>query len=152
MKNSIILDLVGTGFLLTTTNTMSPASAYKILKARKEISKASEAIEERRKDLLKECNLDTDEAQEQLKKLDANELSAEEKVDVQDRVERFRKMYNECLDEDVKLDVKAVPYEQWHAFLKENAKITPQGNTEVPFRLGNLEWELENVLWETPEE
>jgi hypothetical protein len=152
MKKSEVLVMNNLGFLLTTTNTLTAEHAYKLLKAKKIFAKIGESVDERRKDCLKECGLDSEEKQKELSEIEKGAKVADKKM--QAALDKFRDMYNMCLDEEADLkEIKAVPYSEWHAFLKENTSVLvdAQKGIRVPFNPGTLEWSFENILWKAPE-
>ena len=153
MKKNDVIALNNLGFLLTSTNTLTAEYAYKILKAKKVFAKVGAEVDEKRKDCLKECGLDSEEKQKELNLVIKGEKQADEKM--QATLLKFQEMYNLCLNEEADLsEVKAIPYAEWHAFLQENTNIlvNVEKNIRVPFNPATLEWQLEGIVWEAPVE
>lgn len=146
MKNGEIFNLVNNGVLNITANELDATHAYKVVKFKRTMKKAYDAIIETEKDFLKEVGIKDaqafDDEMEALKKSGENPEKLE-KMDAQ--IKRLNEMRSNVLKEDVTLeDVKTMPYEQFHILQKENARL--------PHRpLNNFEDVLEGVLWTAPE-
>ena len=60
-------------------------------------------------------------------------------------------LQGELKNEDVAIDVKAMPYDVWHDLQNENKAVNIFGKT-VDVLSGDVEEILEGILWVDPEE
>lgn len=146
MKKGDIFNLANNGVLNITANELDAAHAYKVVKFKRAVKNAFDAIIDTEKDFLKEVGIKDaqafDDEMEALKKSGENPEKLE-KMEVQ--IKRLNEMRSNVLKEEVTLEeVKTMPYEQFHLLQKENARL--------PHRpLNNFEDVLEGVLWTAPE-
>lgn len=146
MKNIDILNLANTGILSITANDLDSAQAYKVLKFKKAVRKAFEAIIESERDILKEAGIEDGQAfDKERNELRENGSNPERLAELDKQFSRFMELRNNLYKEDVELDCKVMPYEQFHILQKENKEV--QGKP-----LNVFEDVLEGVLWETPNE
>lgn len=146
MKNIDILNLANTGVLAITANDLDAAQAYKVLKFKKAVRKAFEAIIESERDILKEAGIEDGQAfDKERNELRENGSNPERLAELDKQFSRFMELRNNLYKEDVELDCKAMPYEQFHILQKENKEV--QGKP-----LNVFEDVLEGVLWEAPNE
>lgn len=145
MKNIDILNLANTGVLAITANDLDAAQAYKVLKFKKAVRKAFESIIESEKDILKEAGIEDGQAfDKERNELRENGSNPERLAELDKQFSRFMELRNNLYKEDVELDCKVMPYEQFHVLQKENKDV--QGKP-----LNVFEDMLEGVLWEEPE-
>lgn len=129
LKNNIIIALVSNGALNITANDLDAGQAYKVIKFRRAIQKAFEALQEAEKAIITECNLEIGE------KGILNGEDADK--------EKFGKLRTELYNDETEIgEVKSLPYADWHLLKKENKSL---GNAYI-------EDNLEGVLWTAPEE
>ncbi len=129
LKNNIIVALAQVGCLNITANTLSAADGYKVIKFRRAVAKAFEALGEAERAIIKDCGLEI---------ADKGELTGKD----EDKA-KFRKLQSELYADEADLgDIKAVSYESWHLLKNENKGL---GNAFV-------EDSLEGGLWNAPEE
>lgn len=146
MKNIDILNLANTGVLAITANDLDAAQAYKVLKFKKAVRKAFEAIIESERDILKEAGIEDGQAfDKERNELRENGSNPERLAELDKQFSRFMELRNNLYKEDVELDCKVMPYEQFHILQKENKEV--QGKP-----LNVFEDVLEGVLWEAPNE
>lgn len=146
MKNIDILNLANTGVLAITANDLDAAQAYKVLKFKKAVRKAFEAIIESERDILKEAGIEDGQAfDKERNELRENGSNPERLAELDKQFSRFMDLRNNLYKEDVELDCKVMPYEQFHILQKENKEV--QGKP-----LNVFEDVLEGVLWEEPKE
>lgn len=146
MKNIDILNLANAGVLEITTNDLDAAHAYKVIKFKAGVKKAYDAVQESDTELLKEVGIKDpaafDKERRELMESKKNPSRLEELNKQYDRLVELRK---KLYDEEVELDCKTMPFEQFRILQKENSG--QKGNP-----LGAFDYLLEGVLWAAPEE
>ena len=143
MKNYDIINLVNCGVLVITANDIEASHAYKVLKFKKAVRKAYEAIIDSDKAFLEEVGITDPEAFDKERKEATDPARIAEMGKTARRLFELRKARD---NEDAALEgVKTIPYEVFHALQKENKDI--QGKP-----LNAFEDILEGVLWEAQEE
>lgn len=127
LKNNIIVALAQVGALNLNTTALEAAHAYKVIKFRRAVAKAFEELQEAEKGIIKDCGL---------------EIAADGKLEGPDEAKaKFAKLQKELYEDEADLgDIKAIPFEQWHALKSENKGLA---NALV-------EDALEGVLWNAP--
>lgn len=147
MKNIDIINLVNGGALAITANDLDAAQAYKVLKFKKALRKAHEAILDAENDLMKEAGIEDgvafDKERAELVKSDEN---PDRLAELNKTFERYAALRNNLYGEDVTLEgVKTLPYDVFHTLQCENKE-----NPRKP--LNYFEEALEGVLWKEEEE
>lgn len=146
MKNFEIFNLVNREVLAITANELDAAHAYKVVKFKRAIRKAFEAISEAEKDFLKEAGIEDAQAfdteREELIKTNAD---PQRLAELNAKFERFSELRNKLFNDDAVLgDIKALPFDEFHVLQKENK--------DMKFKpLNVFEDILEGVLWVEPE-
>ena len=148
MKNADIVSLVNGGIQNITALTLPSSQAYKVYKFKRAIEAAYNAIVDAQKDILKQAGIENlQEFQKRYKELsDIKERTSEEQAELDSLVKKDEdagKLVQELYRDTTNLDVKAMPYEDWHNLQAENKDIKI---------LTHLEHTLEGVLWLAPEE
>jgi len=161
LKNSVILALVEHGLENTTDHSVDCGNAYKVYKFVHEIRKANEEILDERAGLVKAAGIDDpqkfDERRAELKaKPKLTEAERRELAEMDEKLDRFTKTFDELLDNETELDVKTIPFEQYHKLAAEN-KSTPATRMvdgkpmTLNFDIFTIFREdLENILWVAP--
>ena len=158
LKNSIIKSLVENGLESTTDHEISAAHAYKVFKFRDEVAKAYKEMDDKRQKLVKESGIeDGAKFDERKKELDGKERTEAEQKELDEmnaKLNKFAELYNELLNDESDLNVKTIPFEEYHALAKENMR--------TPVRLGKdplyidfftvFRPALKGILWEEPAE
>lgn len=146
MKTIDILNLTNAGILSITANDLDAAQAYKVLKFKKAVKKAFESIMESEQEILKEAGIEDavafDKERKELIESGANPKRLEE---MNKQLSRVLELRANLYKEDMELDCKALPFEQFHALQCENKDLANKP-------LNTFEDLLEGVLWEAPEE
>ena len=148
MKNADIVTLVNGGIQNITALTLPSSQAYKVYKFKRAIEAAYNSIVDSQKGILKQSGIeDLQEFQKRYKELsDIKERTSEEQAELDSLVkkdENAGKLVQELYGDTTSLDVKALPYEDWHNLQAENKDVK---------LLTYLEPMLEGVLWTAPEE
>jgi len=144
MKNIDILNLANTGILSITANDLDAAQAYKVLKFKKAVKKAFEGITESEREILKEAGIEDAVAFDKERKELIESGSNKERLDeLNKQLSRVIELRSNLYKEDVELDCKAIPFEQFHALQCENKDLDHKP-------LNAFEDLLEGVLWEAP--
>ena len=148
MKNADIVTLVNGGIQNITALTLPSSQAYKVYKFKRAIEAAYNSIVDSQKGILKQVGIeDLQEFQKRYKELsDIKERTSEEQAELDSLVkkdENAGKLVQELYGDTTSLDVKALPYEDWHNLQAENKDVK---------LLTYLEPMLEGVLWTAPEE
>ena len=148
MKNADIVALMNGGIQNITSVTLPSSQAYKVYKFKRAIEAAYNSIVDSQKGILKQVGIeDLQEFQKRYKELsDIKERTSEEQAEFESLVKKDNdagKLVQELYGDTTNLDVKAMPYEDWHNLQAENKDIKI---------LTHLEHTLEGVLWLAPEE
>lgn len=135
MKNFILNAIMNTNLLQVDTNLIDDAKdAYKVMKWKKMIPEAFKTMREQWDSLLKECF-----TEEELKIVNNKEEENTPEIDA--KLEKFEKLFNELMSDDTSIDIKPISFETWHKLLKA-----------LDIKLGIIEPELENILFVAPED
>ena len=135
MKNFILNAIMNTNLLQVDTNLIDDAKdAYKVMKWKKMIPEAFKTMREQWDSLLKECF-----TEEELKIV--NDKKEENTPEINAKLEKFEKLFNELMSDDTSIDIKPISFETWHKLLKAS-----------DIKLGIIEPELENILFVAPED
>ena len=150
MKKQTIIVLANAGIAAMTNHSLAPEHAYKVVKFRKALNAALEAIGKDEETIRKDAGIDDPQAFDkelgELRESNANHKRLEE---MEAQLKRFNELRMEMLKEEVTLDCKAMPYEDWRKLQNENKEV---GDKKVDLLSGYVEDVLEGVLWTAPEE
>lgn len=153
MKKQTIIVLANAGIAAMTNHSLDTAQAYKVVKFRKAFNAALDAIAEDQKALLKEAGIEDSVAfnqeMDELRKANRTPEQEAKLKEMEAKVKRYNEMNLELLKEEVTLDCKALPYEEWHKLQNENKEV---GDKKIDLLSGWVEDVLEGVLWKAPEE
>ncbi len=153
MKKQTIIMLANAGVQSITNHTLDAAQAYKVVKFRKAFNAALEAISEDEKGLLKEAGIEDapsfNKELDELRKANRTPEQEDKYKEMTEKVKRYNELHAEMLQEEVTLDCKALPYEEWHKLQNENKEV---GDKKVDLLSGFVEDMLEGILWTAPEE
>ena len=146
MKHIDILNLTNAGVLAITANDLDAAHAYKVLKFKKAIKKAFESIMESEREILKESGIEDAVAFDKERKELIESGSNKERLDeLNKQLSRVIELRGNLYKEEVELDCKTIPFEQFHLLQCENKDLANKP-------LNAFEDLLEGVLWEAPNE
>ena len=146
MKNIDILNLANAGVLAITANNLDAAHAYKVLKFKKAVKKAFESIMESEREILKEAGIEDAAAFDKERKELIESGSNKERLEELDKqLSRVIELRGNLYKEEVELDCKTIPFEQFHLLQRENKDLANKP-------LNAFEDLLEGVLWEAPNE
>ena len=157
MKKIAVINLLNLGFGQVTNHTLPVEHAYKVVKMRKALASAFEAIQKDEEAIRKDAGIENpEEFDKELKELRETEKRTPEQEtklkEMDGKLNRFLALRSEMLDEDITLDgVKAMPYDAWHSLQKENAEKEFNGK-KLDLLSGYAEDTLEGVLWEAPKD
>lgn len=148
MKNADIVALMNGGIQNITSVTLPAAQAYKVYKFKRAIEAAYNAIVDSQKGILKQVGIeDLQEFQKRYKELsDIKERTSEEQAELDSIAKKDKdagKLVQELYADTTNLDVKTLPYEDWHNLQAENKDVK---------LLTYLEPMLEGVLWTATDE
>lgn len=150
MKKSEILFLVNTGVQAITNHTLSPEHAYKVVKFRKALNKAYDAIVKDEEDIRKDIGIDNPQIfDKEIVELRENHSDEKKLESMEAQLQRFIELNNEVLKDEVTLDCIPMPYEEWHKLQNENKEV---GDPKRDLLSGYVEDILEGVLWTAPKE
>ena len=156
MKKGELIFLVNSGVQTITNHELEPAHAYKVVKFRKAVAKALDALAKDEDAIRSDAGIpDAAVFDKELKEL----REAEHRTEVQqvrlDEMEtmlkRFLDLRSELMGEELTLDCKTLPYEEWHKLQNEN-KARDIGGRKVDVLSGHVEDLLEGILWAAPED
>ena len=156
MKRFQVLDLINGGVAAITAHSLDPKHAYKVVQFRKALLAENEAFEKECIDLLKEAGIDDPKAfNEELAALRKEENPTDEQKKRLDELNAKLNRHNElvaaALNEDVVLNCKMMPYDEWHKLQCENAEKEIRGK-KCDLLSGPVEDLLEGILWVAPNE
>ena len=115
MKNFILNAIMNTNLLQVDTNLIDDAKdAYKVMKWKKMIPEELKIV---------------------------NNKEEENTPEIDAKLEKFEKLFNELMSDDTPIDIKPISFETWHKLLKAS-----------DIKLGIIEPELENILFVAPED
>lgn len=147
MKNHNIISLTNAGILSISANNLEAVFAYKVIKFKKAVKKALDAIMSAENDILKEVNIE-DVVAFNKERADLRKSGADKKrlAELDKTYERFIKLQENLYNEEVVLEgVTPLSFEQFHELQKENKELPNKP-------LNVFEEILEGVLWEAPNE
>ena len=158
MKKQDIITLVNCGILSMTAHDLKPAQAYKAFKLKKEVEKAFKAIQDEQKGIREEAGI-TEEMSEKISKIIdkvnmKSSVTEDEKQELLAYNELNRKvssLYKEANKEDIEIDIKTIPFDDWRVLQEEN-RSKRLGENEFDILGGEAEIILENIFWEEPKE
>lgn len=151
LKNYQVLDLLNNGFAEVTALTLEPAHAYKVGKFRRAIIASYQATQEERKAILKDLGIEDAQA---FDKESQEIFKGEDEGKKKERVELLGKLnaqVGELMNEDAKVEARAIPFEEWLKLRKENSSKEIGGKTQdiIPNHIEDL---LLGILWNEPQE
>lgn len=155
MKKQTIIVLANAGIQSITNHTLDASQAYKVVKFRKAFSAALDVISEDEKGLLKEAGIEDapsfNKELDELRKANRTPEQEDKYKEMTEKVKRYNELHAEMFQEEVTLDCKALPYEEWHKLQVENSEKEMNGK-KVDLLPAYVEDALEGVLWAAPEE
>lgn len=155
LKNYIIKNLVDNGLENTTDHDLSAAHAYKVFKFRDEVAKANKEMDEKRVKLVKDIIGDGGEFEkkrEELTKLTERTKEQQKELDdLNGKLNKFNELYVELMNDESELNVKTIPFEEYHLLARENRK-TPIGKEATIDFFTVFRSVLKGILWEEPED
>lgn len=155
LKNFIIKNLVDNGLENTTDHDLSAAHAYKVFKFRDEVAKANKEMDERRMKLVKDIIGDGQEFEkkrDELTKLTEKTKEQQKELDdLNSKLNKFNELYVELMNDESELNVKTIPFEEYHLLARENRK-TPIGKEATIDFFTVFRSVLKGILWEEPTE
>lgn len=158
LKNYIIKNLVDNGLENTTDHDLSAAHAYKVFKFRDEVAKANKEVDEKRVKLVKDIIGDGGEFEkkrDELSKLAERTEEQQKELDgLNAKLTKFNELYVELMNDESELNVKTIPFEEYHLLARENKK-TPvmTGGKEAYIDFFTVfRSVLKGILWEEPVE
>lgn len=154
MKKQTLIVLANAGIQSMTNHSLDTAQAYKVVKFRKAFNAAIDAIAEDQKALLKESGIGEDKQSfnkemDELRKANRTPEQEAKLKEMEAQLKRYNEMNLELLKEEVTLDCKAMPYEDWRKLQNENKEV---GDKKVDLLSGYVEDVLEGILWTAPED
>lgn len=152
MKKQTIIVLANAGIAAMTNHSLAPEHAYKVVKFRKALNAALEAIGKDEETIRKDAGIDDPQAfDKELMELRESKSDPKRLEEMEAQLKRFNELRMEMLKEEVTLDCKALPYAEWHKLQVENSEKEMNGK-KVDLLPAYVEDALEGVLWVAPEE
>lgn len=156
MKKAILPVLANAGVLSITNHDLDPAHAYKVVKFRKALSNALDALAKDEGSLRRDAGIeDANAFDKELRELrnakDRTETQVTRLNEMEAMLKRFIDLRAQMMDEDMTLDCKTLPYAEWHKLQCENKEKNINGK-KTDVLSGYVEDILEGVLWVAPEE
>lgn len=155
MKYSDVLMLISGGVLAMTSHELSINSAYIVTKFKRELTKLLEEWQEKNNSLIKEAGIEDgeafdkrkDELTKKVKEGKLNNSEAKELEKLNSQMDRLNGLRAKLADDDVTVNVKPMPFEDWHTFKNENKELKLNGFETLEL----ADSVLENILWIAPE-
>ncbi len=156
MKKATLPVLANAGVLAITNHDLDPAHAYKVVKFRKALFNALNALTKDEDELRKDAGIEDayafdKELHELRNKKDRSEAQEAKLNEMEATLKRFIDLRAQMMDEDLVLDCKTLPYAEWHKLQCENKEKDVNGK-KTDILSGYVEDVLEGVLWIAPEE
>ncbi len=152
MKKQTIIMLANAGVQSITNHTLDASQAYKVVKFRKELVAALESLSKDEEALRKDAGIEDPQAfDKELQELRESKSDAKRLEEMEGILKRFIELRAELLNEEVTLDCKTMPYDEWHKLQVENSEKEMNGK-KVDLLPAFVEDALEGVLWVAPEE
>ena len=156
MKKQDIIILSRLGVPAIPNHDLSVAHAYKVVKFRKALQGALETIGKDEDALQKDAGIEAPETfDKELDDLRKNKHRTQEEQarldEMEAKLKRFIDLREEMLKEEVTLDCKSLPYEEWFKLQREN-RDKEVGGVKRDILSGWVEDTLQGVLWNEPEE
>ena len=170
LKNQLIKALSESGLENTTDHELSAANAYKVIRFRDEVAKAYKEMEDKRQKLVKDAGIEDgqkfDERRMELEgKEKRTEAEQKELDEMTGKLNKFGELYNELLNDESELNIKTIPFEEYHALAKENKQTPiqiPTGEKDKDgrpkMRQATIDFftvfrkDLKDILWVEPAE
>lgn len=159
MNKADIFNLVNAGVANITNLTLDGKHAYKVLKFRRALTGAYRSLLEEIRAIQKDAGIDDPQAfdkelaglREKAKPYTDNGKEIPSEIggplaESEATFARYKALEKALMDDSVKLDCIAMPYDAFHALQKENEKTCPA------LAHGYIEDVLEGVLWTAPDE
>lgn len=155
LQNSLIKALVENGLPNTTDHSVDPKYAYWVYNFRREVLGAYDVIFEKRAELVRSVGIEKPKEfdvriAELAKKTSRTEEEQKELEAMDAQIHRFMDLFDQLLQDESELNVRPIPYEEYHKLAAEN-KNTRYGSVECDF-FTKFRDDLENILWVAPDE
>lgn len=121
ISNRLVIALAGCGAMNMTAAGLEAGQAYSVMRFRRGLKEAYNAIVDSEREIIRECGLSIGEG-------GRIEGSGEQLV-------RFGRMRDELREDCSEIEATPLPYGDWHLLVRENRGLAA------------LEDELENILW-----
>ena len=163
LKNSVIKALVENGLQNTTDHSVDCKHAYKVYNFRHEILAAAKDIDSKRQGLVGSAGIEEPKKFDERRRLLAAKTNrtAEEQKELEEmeaKFNRFADLFAELMNDETELNVKTIPYEEYHKLANEN-RATPvsrmvdgEPKTISVDIFTAFRDELKDVLWAAPVE
>ena len=150
-----VVTLINGGAMNTTSHTLNVTSAYAVTKFKREIDRLYNEWVDRNNGLIAEAGI-TEGADAFFAKFDAlkaksEKFSAEEKKEFDEMNKKNSRLVDlrvQLLNDEVSVNVKPMPFEDWFKLKNENKELKFDG-AEL---YDTYELILENILWKAPED
>ena len=168
VKNFLIKNLSENGLENTTDHELSAAHAYKVFKFRDEIAEAFKKQEDKRQKLIKDCLGDGQEFNKRLKELkELKKPTKEQKKELEEldaKFDKYATLYSELLNDESELDIKTIPFEEYHLLSRENRRtetrvfVGEDENGQPKYETRFIDFfavfrsALKDILWEEPKD
>ncbi len=156
MKKLDIIKLYNAGIVEVSAQTLPAAHAYKVFKLKREVEKAYKAIEEEQEGIMEQQGLTKGYRQEiaEIINMDATSRTDAQKAKVKEytrAMQTVNDLFEQQGKDDVSLDIKTIPYQQWRKLQAENKDRSINGR-QVDILSGIAEIILCEVFWQEPTE
>lgn len=163
LKNSVIKALIENGLQNTTDHSVDCKHAYKVYNFIHEVVCANKVLDEKRVELLKTAGIENAKEFDARRKALSENLKRtkkeQEELEAMDaKIKRFFELFAELMNDETELNVKTIPYEEYHKLANEN-RATPvirmvdgEPKTISVDIFTAFRDELKDVLWKAPTE
>lgn len=152
-----VLAIVNAGMLEVSARTLPTRERYNVFDLKQQLREALKKLDERGKELLKECGIEDaaafDARNDVLRK--KKDLTEEERAELdanRAKLETYFAQRNEMHKDTVKMEVRPVGCEAWFALRDENAAVKGEDGKERDLIPDYVESLLFGKFWTAPEE
>jgi len=163
LKNSVIKALIENGLQNTTDHSVDCKHAYKVYNFIHEVVGANKVLDEKRVELLKTAGIENakefDARRKALSETLKRTKKEQEELEAMDaKIKRFFELFAELMNDESELNVKTIPYEEFHKLAAENRATPAVRIIKGEPKTVNIDIftafrdDLKGILWSEPEE
>lgn len=155
-----VLAIANSGMLNVSARTLPTRERYNVFDLKQQLREALKKIDERGKELLKECGIEDaaafDARNEKLRgKVKDGSITEEERKELDGnraKLETYFAQRNEMYNDTIEMEVRTIGCEAWFALRDENAAVKGEDGKEKDLIPDFVESMLFGKLWTAPED